>query len=186
MLLIIGLGNPGPKYENTYHNIGFIFLDKLREKWNFPVFTPNSKFQAELSQGTFGGNKIILAKPQTYMNLSGETVQALLGFYKLSPGNLIVIHDDIDIATGKIKIAQDSTSAGHNGVQNIIDLVGTKKFIRLRIGIKKTEEDTARNTADYVLGKIDEEDSAIILKLMKNEMLETFERLPLLSAAQDT
>lgn len=145
MLLIIGLGNPEEKYFSTRHNVGFEFLDKLQTEWDFPEFTCNKKFNAEISENTpkvepsetegstFG--KIILIKPQTFMNLSGTAVQALLNFYKLTPDNILVVHDDKDIPLGEYRMATDSSSAGHNGVQNIIDSLGTQKFKRIRIGV---------------------------------------------------
>jgi PTH1 family peptidyl-tRNA hydrolase len=157
MKLIIGLGNPGQKYETTRHNLGFIFLDKLRALWSFPSFRLEKKFDAEISQGEFNGKKIILAKPQNFMNLSGEAVKKIMTFYKIDAGDLLIIHDDIDISCGKFKLANDSTSAGHNGVQNIIDRLGTKKFARLRIGVKNENADETENqieVSDFVLGKL--------------------------------
>ncbi len=177
MKLIIGLGNPGEKYKNTRHNLGFMFLDKLREKWDFPDFELNKKFNAEISQGEWKNEKIILAKPQYFMNLSGETVKKLLDFYKISLENLLVIHDDLDIVCGKYKLATDSTSAGHNGVQNIIDKLGIKKFARLRIGIKPEKEtaDSPRSEAgDFVLEKFTKEELKKISEI-ENEVLEKME-----------
>jgi len=145
MRLIIGLGNPGEKYVGTRHNVGFEFLDKLKKEWNFPNFEFSNKFNADISEdirkvepsvsegSTFG--KTILVKPQTFMNLSGSAVQDIMSFYKLSPDDILVIHDDKDIPLGEYRMATDSTSAGHNGVQNIIDQIGTQKFKRIRIGI---------------------------------------------------
>jgi len=160
MKLIIGLGNPGNEYKDTRHNIGFFFADKLREEYNFPDFEMNTKFNAEISKGIYKpktkNQKLLLAKPATYMNLSGEAIQNILGFYKLTPDDIIIIHDDLDIAVGKYKIATDSSSAGHNGVQNIIDTLGTQKFKRIRIGIGEdnSDKDACRLGAhDYVLDK---------------------------------
>jgi peptidyl-tRNA hydrolase, PTH1 family len=157
MKLIIGLGNPGQKYVATRHNLGFIFLDKLKERWSCPEFKLENKFDAEISQGKINGAKIILAKPQNFMNLSGEAVKKIIAFYKIKLADLLIIHDDIDIFCGKYKLATDSTSAGHNGVQSIIDNLGTKKFARLRIGIKNELADNATpqmETSDFVLGKM--------------------------------
>jgi PTH1 family peptidyl-tRNA hydrolase len=161
MKLIIGLGNPGQKYENTRHNLGFIFLDKLRAQWFLPEFKLEKKFDAEISQGELNSGKIILAKPQNFMNLSGEAVKKIMTFYKLTPEEILIIHDDIDILLGKYKLATDSSSAGHNGVQNIIDQLGTKKFARLRIGIKSDTADEEKNQleiSDFVLGKLSPEE----------------------------
>jgi len=144
MRLIIGLGNPGEKYVGTRHNVGFEFLDKLKKEWNFPNFEFSNKFNADISEGVSKGvelpigsstPKILLVKPQTFMNLSGSAVQDIMSFYKLSPDDILVIHDDKDIPLGEYRMATDSTSAGHNGVQNIIDQIGTQKFKRIRIGI---------------------------------------------------
>ncbi len=174
MKLIIGLGNPGKTYEKTRHNIGFIFLDKLQTTWNFSNFSLNKKLEAEISEGTLNEKKIILAKPQTFMNLSGTATQKILAFYKLKPEDLLVIHDDKDIPCGKYKLAFDSSSAGHNGVQNIIDTLGTKQFKRLRIGIENN--DTAfphGETSDFVLGKFKKTE---IEEIEKNEM-KIFEKI---------
>ncbi|MFZ2193114.1 MAG: aminoacyl-tRNA hydrolase [Candidatus Moraniibacteriota bacterium] len=163
MKLIIGLGNPGEKYKSTRHNVGFIFLDRLQTIWKSPPFALNKKFEAEISQVNLGDEKIILAKPQTFMNLSGMAVQKILAFYKLTPSEMLVLHDDKDIVCGKYKLATNSSSAGHNGVQNIINVLGTKKFKRLRIGIKNKNEDTNASsqmeTSDFVLSKLTDEDS---------------------------
>lgn len=156
MKIIMGLGNPGEQYENTRHNTGFNFITKLKEAWNFPDFEINKKFNAEISKK----DEIILAKPQTFMNLSGEAVQKMLEFYKLAPSDIIVIHDDLDIELGKYKIATDSSSAGHNGVQNIIDKLGTQTFKRIRIGIgiKKDGQVCISDPHNYVLQKFTEEE----------------------------
>jgi len=175
MKLLIGLGNPGQKYENTRHNLGFIFLDKLREKWSLSEFRLENKFAAEISQGEFSSEKIILAKPQNFMNLSGEAVKKIMTFYKINIEDLLIIHDDIDILLGKYKLATDSTSAGHNGVQNIIDQLSTKKFARLRIGIK-TENENQIETSDFVLGKLLPEEMEKIVAIEKN-ILEEIEKM---------
>jgi PTH1 family peptidyl-tRNA hydrolase len=156
MKLIIGLGNPGEQYKNTRHNTGFDFLDKLKDFWEFPDFAQNTKFNAEISKR----DDVILAKPQTFMNLSGEAVQKMLEFYKLTPDDITVLHDDLDIELGKYKVATDSSSAGHNGVKNIIDKTGTQKFKRIRIGIglKKEEGVCLADAHNYVLQKFTEEE----------------------------
>lgn len=161
MLLIIGLGNPGEKYAKNRHNAGFILLDELRWLWNFPQFEFEKKFNSELSEGALppsplglprrvkaGGGiegegstfdsktKVILARPQTFMNNSGEAVQKIMSFYKLTPANIIVIHDDLDLEIGKYKISADSSAAGHNGVQDIFDKLGTQQIQRARLGVE--------------------------------------------------
>lgn len=168
MKLIIGLGNPGKKYELTRHNVGFMAVDKLQKEWKFPDFELNKKFNAEISEGNCpvipseaeGSKKIFLVKPQTFMNLSGNSVKTLMDFYKITPEDIIVIHDDLDIEIGKYKIATDSSSAGHQGVQNIIDNLGTQKFKRIRIGIEGEEKRKNRvmPSDDFVLQKFTEEE----------------------------
>jgi len=161
MKIIIGLGNPGKEYENTRHNAGFMAVDKMKDEWSFPDFEFNKKFNAEISKGRLDGVEMILAKPRTFMNLSGEAVKAILDFYKSSPDDLIIIHDDLDILIGKYKLASDSSSAGHNGIKDIIEKLGTQKFRRFRIGIKNTgvEPDNAKKDArDFVMGKFQKEE----------------------------
>lgn len=136
MKLIIGLGNPGTQYEKTRHNAGFVFLDVLREQYNLPEFSFNKKFNAQISEGLVETEKYILAKPQTFMNRSGESVRALIDFYKIEPENITVVADDLDIEIGKYKIVQDSRAVGHNGIQNIINNIGTQNFTRIKLGIE--------------------------------------------------
>jgi peptidyl-tRNA hydrolase, PTH1 family len=135
MKIIIGLGNPGEKYVGTRHNTGFEFLDKLKKEWNFPDFQLEKKFNAEISKGKIDKKEILLVKPQTFVNLSGQSVLGILHFYKILPENILVIHDDLDLPIGSFRFSEDSRSAGHNGVQHIIDILGTKAFKRMRIGI---------------------------------------------------
>ncbi len=144
MKLIIGLGNPGEKYQKNRHNTGFIILDELKKNWNFSNFEFSKKFNADISEGIFEGDKIILAKPQTFMNNSGEAVQKIMSFYKLAPEDILVIHDDLDIDFGNYKISNDSGPAGHNGVQDIIDKIGTQNFKRIRVGIEGEEKRKTR------------------------------------------
>lgn len=151
MKIIIGLGNPGKKYENTRHNIGFEIIEKIQTKWYFPSFVNEKKFQAEISKE----KELVLVKPQTFMNASGEAIRSILDFYKLTPEDIIVIHDDLDIALGEFKIATDSRSAGHNGIQDIIEKLETQKFLRLRIGIGKNENMPSEN---YVLQQFTQEE----------------------------
>lgn len=157
MKLIIGLGNPGKKYQNTRHNVGFMALDFIVKNWliknDFTEWKEVKRFQAEISEGAVNGEKIILAKPQTFMNDSGLSVQSLLSYYKLSPNDLMVIHDDLDIEFGKYKIQTDRSSAGHNGVQSIIDHLGTQNFTRIRIGIGRIDKETQGETVNFVLNK---------------------------------
>ncbi|HOW60692.1 MAG TPA: aminoacyl-tRNA hydrolase [Candidatus Moranbacteria bacterium] len=160
MKIIIGLGNHGKKYLGTRHNIGFEFLDNFKEELAFPEFEFNKKFNAEIS----AKEKVILVKPQTFMNLSGEALRKILDFYKLSADDILVIHDDKDIALGEYRLAEDSSSAGHNGVQNIIDNLGTQKFKRIRIGIGTN---TNLPAEDFVLQKFSDKEKEKIEKVLK-------------------
>lgn len=166
MKLVIGLGNPDNKYAENRHNSGFIIIDELKEAWNFPDFEFSKKFDAEISEGVLEGEKIILAKPQTFMNNSGESVQKIISFYKLIPEDIIVIHDDLDINLGEFKISTDCGPAGHNGVQDIIDKIGTQNFKRIRIGIEGAEQRKTRTVPGdvFVLQDFSKEE----LKIIKN------------------
>lgn len=179
MKIIIGLGNPGKEYEATRHNVGFILLDIIREKWSFPEFEFNKKFDAEISKGNMGGTDVILAKPQTFMNLSGDSARSILDFYKLSPKDIIVIHDDLDIILGKYKVATNSSSAGHNGVEDIITKLGTKEFTRIRVGIGEEKEGALvcrLGAHDFVLGKFKPEEAEKIGAIEEN-ILEEIKKL---------
>ena len=144
MLLIVGLGNPGKEYEHTPHNAGFMVLAEFAQKNSFPEFVLNKKANALVSEGIVEGQKVLLVKPQTFMNSSGSAVKFLYTRYKIpfektqgrQTTNLVVIHDDIDIPLGKVKISQNRGSAGHKGVESIIQALGTKNFTRIRIGIQ--------------------------------------------------
>jgi PTH1 family peptidyl-tRNA hydrolase len=141
MIIIVGLGNPGKKFEKTRHNLGFLIIENLKLKIeNFSDWRYEKKFKAEISRGKIDNQKVILAKPQTFMNESGKAVKLLTKTYTLDPKNLIVFHDDLDLPLGKIKIVKNRGSAGHKGVQSIIDELGTKNFVRFRIGIRPKEK----------------------------------------------
>jgi PTH1 family peptidyl-tRNA hydrolase len=171
MLLIIGLGNPEEKYDLTRHNIGFFVIDKLGKKWNFPDFEFSKKFNAKVSKGNISDKEALLIKPETFMNLSGQSVRSILDFYKISPEDMLVVHDDLDIPIGEIRETTDSRSAGHNGVQNIIDLIGTQKFHRIRIGIKP--EECIFDASAFVLQKFSEEE----IKKIENISADVMERV---------
>jgi len=138
MKLIIGLGNPGEKYEKTRHNIGFMAIESLREViGGFSNWKLDKKLETEVSRGHIASccEDVILAKPQTFMNNSGRAVQLLTTHYKLRPADVLIVHDDLDLELGTLRLSFASGSAGHNGVQSIIDTLGTKDFWRLRVGI---------------------------------------------------
>lgn len=168
-ILIAGLGNPGKEYKKTRHNAGFLFAEyfwkKYREEFNFSDWKLDKKLKSEISVGKNGKEKIILLKPQTFMNISGEAVVAAKKYYKLKLDDLIVVHDDIDLPLGKFKASKDSSSAGHNGAQNIIDFLGTKNFTRLRIGVENRGEKKIA-TEKYVLGKFNAAEIKIVLKML--------------------
>ena len=133
MYVIAGLGNPGRKYENTRHNMGFIAVDLLAEKYGIKV--DKIKFKALVGEGRIAGQKVLLVKPQTYMNLSGESIREVMSFYKEDIENLIVIYDDIDIPTGTIRLRKKGSAGTHNGMRNIVYLLADDGFPRIRVGI---------------------------------------------------
>jgi|WetSurMetagenome_2_1015567.scaffolds.fasta_scaffold232056_3 peptidyl-tRNA hydrolase, PTH1 family len=135
MKLIVGLGNYGPEYEKTRHNYGFMVVDELARKHNFPDFKLDKEHRSLISME----NNIVLAKPQTYMNNSGQAVKSIASYYKIKPEDILVVHDDADINIGEIKEAEGRGSAGHNGVQSIIDELKTNEFKRLRLGINSED-----------------------------------------------
>jgi PTH1 family peptidyl-tRNA hydrolase len=135
MILIIGLGNPGRKYQKTRHNVGFWVIEEFKKENDFPQFKFSKKSKSKLSIGFLGRKKIILAKPQTLMNNSGKAAKELISVFKSRIPNLWVVHDDIDLPLGKIRISRGKGAAGHKGIQSIIDQLGTKNFVRFRVGI---------------------------------------------------
>lgn len=170
MILIVGLGNPSRKYKKTRHNIGFRIMDEFQKENSFPKFKLAKKFQAEVSEGALGGEKIILAKPQTYMNSSGTAVKSLLGFYKIDTSNLIVVHDELDLLIGEIRLSKDSGSAGHKGVGSIIQELGTKNFTRVRVGIKPDFE--ISDYKNFVLKKFSKDEEQTLKQVVKNSLEE--------------
>lgn len=154
MKIIIGLGNPDKKYQATRHNIGFTVLEHFQKTFsgNFNNFAIDKKFFAEISEGQISGEKIILAKPQTYYNESGKAASALLNYYKIGKESLTVIHDDISLPLGKLRIIDDSSAGGNNGVASIIGALGAQDFIRIKFGVWNEIKEKAGAT-DFVLGK---------------------------------
>lgn len=155
MFLIVGLGNPGRQYEHTRHNVGFDVMDALADKYNISI--TEKKHKALYGKGMIAGQKVVLAKPQTFMNLSGESVAELLNYYKLDPETeMLVIYDDISLAPGGIRIRKKGSAGGHNGIKNIIAQTGTQNFMRIKVGVG--EKPKGWDLADYVLGHFDEAD----------------------------
>ncbi|MCI5897775.1 MAG: aminoacyl-tRNA hydrolase [Anaerovoracaceae bacterium] len=147
MYIIAGLGNPGKQYENTKHNVGFQAVDLLAEKHNIKV--NKIKFKALVGEGIISGQKVLLVKPQTFMNLSGNSIREVMAFYKLNPENLIVIYDDIDVEMGRIRIRRGGSAGTHNGMRSILYDLQEDQFPRIRIGIAGQRKG---DLADYVLG----------------------------------
>lgn len=149
MYIIVGLGNPGKKYENTRHNVGFVCIDMLAEEYNISVL--ECKHKAMIGKGYINGTKVVLVKPQTFMNLSGESVRSVLDFYKTDPENeLIVIYDDISLAPGALRIRKKGSAGGHNGIKSILQHLDNDIFKRIKIGVG--EKPAGYDLADYVLG----------------------------------
>lgn len=158
MYLIAGLGNPTWEYEKTRHNVGFEAIDILADKAGTTV--TEKKHKALYGKGYIGGQKVILAKPQTYMNLSGESIREIADFYKIEPENIIILCDDINLAEGQLRIRLKGSAGGHNGLKNIISHLGTQEFPRIRIGVG--EKPRGMDLADYVLGRFPKEQQAVM------------------------
>ena len=159
MYLIAGLGNPGREYENTRHNAGFASIDRLAEKNHISI--DMKKFQALCGTGYIGGQKVLLLKPQTYMNLSGESLRAACDFFKIDPEQeLIVIYEDISLAPGQLRIRAKGSAGGHNGIKSIISHLGTQVFLRVKVGVG--EKPQGWDLADYVLGHFSKEEQQVM------------------------
>jgi len=167
---IFGLGNPGREYERTRHNIGFIALDKLSVEWKIEI--SRFRYKSLVGEGKFAGNRILLVKPQTYMNNSGAAVHSFMRFYKLDSDRLLIIHDDLDLPFGSIRIRKGGGSAGQRGMQSIISKIGTDEFARLRIGIGRPPG--KMDPMDYVLKKFSH-DSKTDLDLVLNTVVSSIE-----------
>ena len=157
MYIIVGLGNPGKKYEHTRHNMGFLALDLLADKYGIKV--DRLKFKALTGEGRIEGKKVLLVKPQTYMNLSGESVRDVMNFYKEPIENLIVIYDDIDLPEGTLRIRSKGSAGTHNGMRNIVYLLGDDGFPRIRVGIGAAG---GEDWKDFVLDEISKKDQQLL------------------------
>jgi len=170
--LIVGLGNPGAKYERTRHNIGFEVIEALAKSYPGVSLVENKRFQGvagelrsmRMSEASLQDNRVVLLKPTTYMNKSGQAVRAVLDWYKLAPESILVVYDDMDLPTGKLRLRLSGGAGGHNGMKSIIAHVGTKEFPRLRVGIGSTEKGEERDQAvvSHVLGRFAPEDRKIV------------------------
>lgn len=158
MHLVVGLGNPGKEYALTRHNIGFMAADKIFSRYNFAPF--KNKFEGLLAEGTIDDKKVLLLKPQTFMNLSGNSVAKVAAFYKIEPQNIIVIHDDKDLVLGKIKAKIGGSAGGHNGIKNIDSQIGIE-YNRIRIGVGSPEEHHT-DTINFVLSRFSKAEMDIL------------------------
>lgn len=155
--LVVGLGNPGPKYALTRHNVGFMVIDLISQRW--PGIQFQSKFQGELAQANFDGKRVLLLKPQTYMNLSGNSVLEAVQFYKITPSShVLVISDDVDLPVGDLRIRTKGGSGGHNGLKSITECLGTEEYLRMRIGVGRSP---VLPTDEHVLGKIKKDEQPV-------------------------
>lgn len=162
MKLVVGLGNPGDKYAKTRHNIGFEVINRLQKDLN--IVGEKDKFQGFLSEKNIDGEKVLFLKPQTFMNLSGNSIAAVVNFYKIDAKNdMIVIYDDMDLPVGKIRVKEKGSSGGHNGIKSIISHLGDE-FLRIKCGIGKSKDDTV----DFVLGQFDKSEQEIVDKMIEN------------------
>lgn len=159
MYVIVGLGNPGREYADTKHNVGFRVIDKLADKYNIDV--TKFKHKALVGDGMINGKKVMLIKPQTYMNLSGESVKEVMSFYKVDVENMIVIYDDTSLGLSMIRLREKGSAGGHNGIKSIINHMGSDTFNRVKVGIG--EKPNGWDLADYVLAKFNKDDEPLIL-----------------------
>jgi peptidyl-tRNA hydrolase, PTH1 family len=162
--LIVGLGNPEPKYDNTRHNIGFAVVDELAKVWQMPL-KENKRFQGLFSEGVSqGGQKVRLLKPLTYMNRSGQAVRAVTDWYKVEPRSVLVVYDDMDLPVGRLRMRLTGSAGGHNGMKSIIAHLGSQEFPRLRLGIGKS--DGEKGTINHVLGKFAPEEFKVMDEIL--------------------
>ena len=165
--LLVGLGNPGDKYVETKHNVGFMLVDQLAKSLSL-TFSHDKIFQADVTSTFIDGEKVFLVKPTTFMNESGKAVHALLTYYGLEVEDLVVIYDDLDMEVGKIRLRAKGSAGGHNGIKSIINHIGTQTFNRIKIGIGRPKQ--GMSVVHHVLGKFDQDDyTAILLAIDKSE-----------------
>lgn len=163
MRVVVGLGNPGRRYATTRHNVGFWVIDQLSDTWGIPV--TKKKWKAEVGEGRIKDEKILLVKPQTYMNLSGESVREICDFFQLDLDQLVVVYDDLDLPVGKIRLRLKGSSGGHNGMKSIIAHLQTERIKRIKIGIGRPEKDSP--VSDYVLSPFQQDELILIQEAVK-------------------
>lgn len=156
MYIIAGLGNPGSKYENTRHNMGFKAIDAMASEFGIDV--NRAKFKGLIGEGRIGSEKVILLKPQTYMNLSGQSVREIMNFYKIPEESLIVIYDDFDLPIGSIRVRKSGGPGTHNGMKSVVQELGSRKFPRVRVGIGSSDG----STIQFVIGKVGKDEQQIL------------------------
>lgn len=166
MYVIAGLGNPGKKYANTRHNMGFITIDQLAEKHDIKV--DKVKFKALVGEGRIAGQKVLLVKPQTYMNLSGESIQEVMHFYKLEPEELIVIYDDLDLEAGALRLRKFGSAGTHNGMRSVVQHLGSDRFPRIRLGIGNQGK---KDIIDFVIGGFSKDEVPVLEEAVTNAVL---------------
>ncbi len=164
MKLIVGLGNPGDKYKNTRHNAGFLAVEKLSEHFGMEAFKTLDKGKSLMTKGEIGGEKVILLKPQTFMNLSGVPTQAVASYFKIDRKDIIAIYDDAEIDLAAVRIREEGSAGGHNGVKSLIEHLGGDDFIRVRLGIKPKKPFPGA-LEDYVLGNLTEGEKAALAQV---------------------
>ncbi len=165
--LIVGLGNPEPKYEHTRHNIGFMVVDRLAQSWQISL-SDHRKFKGSFGEGRVAGSdKVRLLEPSTYMNRSGQAIRAVLDWYKLPPESVMVVYDDMDLPLGRIRLRLSGSAGGHNGMKSTISHLGTQEFPRLRIGIGKPDDGASdTDTVSHVLGKFSPQEAKIVPEVL--------------------
>lgn len=163
--MIAGLGNPGKEYSQTRHNIGFTAVEELARRYSLNF--SRSRFDAEIAKGRFGGNEMLLVKPQSYMNRSGFPVQKISAYFKVEIPHIIIAHDELDLPFGRIMIVKDRGHGGHNGIRSIIDVLGARSFIRVRIGVGRPTHESG-NVTGHVLGRFGKDEKSDLDTLVSN------------------
>jgi peptidyl-tRNA hydrolase, PTH1 family len=166
-MILAGLGNPGTRYEKTRHNLGFLVIDLILERWGRPHLASKFHSQVAVAEPPFLRERQILLKPQTFMNLSGDAVAPAVAFYKLTPRDVLVIHDELDIPLGRLQLKMGGGAGGHNGIKSVIERLGTPDFPRLRLGIGRPPADFKGDVASFVLESAPPSDATIVEKMVE-------------------
>jgi len=177
MKLLVGLGNYPAKYAQTRHNVGFLVVEQLAKKHECEPFKSDKKFFGQVSVGQVGNEKVVLLKPETYMNLSGKSVQAVAHFYKIKPEDIVLFFDDVDLDFGTVRFRTEGSAGGHNGVKSIIESLGTKRFPRIKIGIAN-EERSKMPTDAFVLQKFSAKEWSEVPAIINEGISKFLEKIP--------